>query len=415
VTTEAQAPSIVQLGAVVDRLAPAVSGSRLRQLRWVAGEMERALADPVMPAEARASLRGLLGDEAVMVYLTLAAAGRLRRVDSRRAGPSRASMSVRVSCLRQIAAAAGVEVAVPSVPQPEARPEIPQHQQAALYRRLVDMASGGPLSRDGTSLSVEDRTRLLAMVAVVLDTGARTGELAALRMSDLDLEGGVVAVRRRVQRASEMQVARVAARVGLDRSTVGRVLSGRLTGFRLSEEARRAVWEVYEEVAGRPVVEVCRLREGTVVAVRRWLKVREGLVAGLEGRVEAVWVSLAANAVSLPGLPLQPRGLRRAYSRGVVALNWVMAGEHGWEPLPTALETLRRSVEVRPAEEPAGPVYERHLGGRPHAVLSEEQRELARVLLADPGVTVEEVIRRVGTSRDVLYREVPEARSRRRL
>lgn len=345
-TTAAQAPSIVQLGALVDDLAPSVSASRLRQLRWVAGEMGRAVADPVMPDEARTSLAGLLGAEPVAVYLTLAAAGRLRVVDGPRRGVSRASMSVRVSCLRQLGRAAGVEVAVPSVPRPELRPEIPAEQQAALYRRLVDMAAGGPLDRGGTSLSYEDRTRLLAMVAVVLDTGARTGELAALRMDDLDLDAGWVRVRRRGQKASPEGVQQIAARLGLHPATVSRVLAGKAEEGRISEATQAAVWEAHAAVSGVEVVEEFRLREGTRVAVRRWLRVREGLVAGLEGARDALWVSLVASAAGPPGLPLAPRGLLRAYVRGVVALNWVMAGSHGWSPLPTALETLRRSVRV---------------------------------------------------------------------
>ncbi|HEX5568568.1 MAG TPA: helix-turn-helix domain-containing protein [Streptomyces sp.] len=410
--TAAQAPSIVQLGEVVDALAPAVSASRLRQLRWVAGELRLALDDPVMPESARTGLGGLLADEAVLVYLTLAAAGRLRRVDTHRAGPSRASMSVRVSCLRQLGQAAGVEVVVPSVPQPDPKPEIPAAQQAALYRRLVDLAAGGPLTRDGTALSFEDRTRLLAVVAVVLDTGARSGELAEMRLADLDLDAGTVSVRRRAQRAPTQETRRVAARLGVHEKTVLRVLAGDADEYRISEETRQAVQAVHRELFGGPVADVFRLREGTAVAVRRWLAVRERLVAPLEGAKDALWVSLAANGAGPAGLPLQPRGLRRAYARGVVALNWVMAGEYGWAPLPTSLEVLRRSVEVRSVGDGPGPVFERRPGGRRARAWTGKERDRALALLADPGVTVDEVARELGVSLEVLYRDVPEARSR---
>jgi hypothetical protein len=43
-------------------------------------------------------------------------------------------------------------------------------------------------------------------------------------------------------------------------------------------------------------------------------------------------------------MPLMPRGLARAYTRAVVELNVELAGEPGWEPLPTRLEQLRRGV-----------------------------------------------------------------------
>jgi hypothetical protein len=45
---------------------------------------------------------------------------------------------------------------------------------------------------------------------------------------------------------------------------------------------------------------------------------------------------------------LLPEGLRRAYTKGVTALNLVMAGRYGWSPLPTRMEQLRRAVETEP-------------------------------------------------------------------
>jgi hypothetical protein len=105
-----------------------------------------------------------------------------------------------------------------------------------------------------------------------------------------------------------------------------------------------------------PDVEWYALREGTRVAVRRWLEVREGLVEALplEGARTALWVTLVPGMKGPPGLPLGPRGIRHAYERGVTALNFVMAGSYGWEPLPTRMEQLRRSVDVVPLAAPPG-------------------------------------------------------------
>ena len=66
-STVTQAPAIAQVEAVVDRLARGVSAARARQLRWVAGELARAVADPVMPPEAAGALAGLLDVEPVAV------------------------------------------------------------------------------------------------------------------------------------------------------------------------------------------------------------------------------------------------------------------------------------------------------------------------------------------------------------
>jgi hypothetical protein len=41
-------------------------------------------------------------------------------------------------------------------------------------------------------------------------------------------------------------------------------------------------------------------------------------------------------------MPLQPTGLRRAYSRAVAAVNVQLAGTPGYEPLPRTAGRLRR-------------------------------------------------------------------------
>lgn len=224
-----------------------------------------------------------------------------------------------------------------------------ERQLGALYRGLVDLAGKGPLERDGTALLFEDRARLLALVAVVLDAGPRAGELAAMRLGDLGEGEATVRVVRRPQNFSAVRGEDVAAMVGVHRSTVSMVLSGRAP--KISAATRQAVEEAAAELAGEgPLVETYALREGTRVAVRRWLKVRERLVAPLEGGKSALWVTVAAGRWGPAGVPLTVNGLHGAVRRGVGALNWVMAGEHGWEPMPSRLEQLRRSVDPVPLD-----------------------------------------------------------------
>ncbi|MFF8513518.1 hypothetical protein ACF064_36315 [Streptomyces sp. NPDC015492] len=43
-------------------------------------------------------------------------------------------------------------------------------------------------------MSEAERVRLLAMVGIILDSGARSGELAALRLDDLAEDAAAVAV-----------------------------------------------------------------------------------------------------------------------------------------------------------------------------------------------------------------------------
>jgi hypothetical protein len=137
----------------------------------------------------------------------------------------------------------------------------------------------------------------------------------------------------------------VAARAGVGEDVVQRVLAGR---GGVSAGARQKVLAALAVLGdGGPVVERYVLRPGTGVALRRWLRVRAGLVARLQGTQSAVWVSLKANQwQGEPGFALRPQGVRKAYTRGAVALNALMAGRYGWSPLPTTLEQLRRAAAL---------------------------------------------------------------------
>jgi hypothetical protein len=102
-----------------------------------------------------------------------------------------------------------------------------------------------------------------------------------------------------------------------------------------------------------PELERQSLCPSTQMALRYWLEEREAIVSRLEGSVSALWVSVRGNHVTSDsgasirrpaGLPLHPRGLRRAYERAVNELNVDLAGTADWVPLPSRLEQLRRGT-----------------------------------------------------------------------
>ena len=296
-------PTIRCLGRLVDALAPGVSDSRVRQLRMTVGQLERALAHDRMPHGAKSQLAVLLSPRGVDAFLEAATTGELRT------GPgagelSWSSLATLRDCLRILGDAAGMDLVLPQIYR-ESRDlaaTATPGQQAALWRRLADMAARGPLEYGHASIPVRDRTRLLAMVGVVLDTGARSTELSAMDLGDLDDGMAELRVCRRPQNAAHL-----------------------------------------------PAVEdVCVLRDGTRVALRRWMAVRAELLREGDRPTErALWVSLTSVPPAgqrAPGWRLGPRGVRDAYTRGVRLLNGVMAGEPGWEPLPRHLEQLRRAV-----------------------------------------------------------------------
>lgn len=300
-------PAVRALYRVLDGLVPQVSAARARQLRWVVGELALAVGREEMPRTAGQHLRVLLGRRSLDTYVELAASGVLRR--NRVDWPERASdasVQVRRQCLKLLGEAAGVAVRVPVAPPIVLRETVPEGQQRAMFRRLASMAAAAP----GDAL----RARLLAVVGVVLDTGARLGELAAMTTDDL---------------GDEVESVRVVRR----------------------QQGRRVAPIVTEHV---------ELSGPARVAVGHWLRARAELVDALDGGpVRALWVTVQATHLQLEdgrsvprpaGLPLMPRGLARSYTAGVRALNGQMMGEPGWSPLPTRLEALRRAVDLEDAE-----------------------------------------------------------------
>ncbi|MFF9632923.1 helix-turn-helix domain-containing protein [Streptomyces fradiae] len=369
-----KAASVRQLAAVVERIAPRdrarwearekvpgaggvliqVSRSRADQLWMVVGMFDRAVGREELPGRAARSAAQLFTWTTLRPFWELAAAGMLRSREQEVGRPLPvASLRIVRDCLDMLARVVvpGKRVRLPVVEQPAPKQVVPARARTALYRELVDMAGAGRWERQaGLGLSVEERARLLAMVAVVLDTGARSGELAALRMPDLAVGEEAVAVRRRVQRGAS-RVEEIAAVAEVRPASVHRVLGGRWES--VSYATRQRVLAAVERLEPAREVEWYRLREGTRVAVRRWLEVRERVIGALplEGGRPGVWVTLSATTAGPPGITLGPRGLRTSYGRGMTALNLAMGGRWGWEPLPTTMEQLRRAVDAEPLEE----------------------------------------------------------------
>ncbi|MFB7592415.1 hypothetical protein [Streptomyces sp. NPDC056169] len=365
------AVSVRQLAAVVERVAPrdravwesrelvaAAGGARLQvsrqradQLWMVVGMWDRAVVRDEVPDRARRSASQLFTRPALRAFWALAEAGelRFRPEDVGRALPLASQRIVRdvLGILADLVVPERV-VALPVLGQPELKATVPARDRAALYRGLADMAAAGPSARDGIGMSAAERARLLAMVGIVLDSGAREGELAALRLDDLTDGQAAVGLRRRPQRAAPSREEEIAAIAQVHPSAVKDIRAGRLE--MRSEATRQRVLAAMAELKPLPEVEWYALREGTRVAVRQWLTVREQVVEALplEGGRSGLWVTLAASKAGPPGITMRPQGLRKAYTKGITALNLVMAGQYGWAPLPTRMEQLRRAVEAEP-------------------------------------------------------------------
>ncbi|MFI9194121.1 hypothetical protein ACIG0A_33085 [Streptomyces californicus] len=364
--------AVRQLAAVVDQVAPRdparwegrlrvpgaggvpvqVSQQRAHQLWAVVGMFDRAVGRPeVAGGRVLRSVGRLFAPEVLGAVFDLVAAGELRyRAEDRGRAVPLASQRVFLDCVALLGpvVAPGVGLVLPVLPQPELKPTVEARSLEALYRGMVDLAARGPLSRDGVGMSFEQRARLLAMVAVVLDAGPRSGELAAVNVDDLAEDLSAVGVRRRQQKGPANRVEEIAALAEVHPESVKAVLGGRLEAR--SEATRQRVLAAVEELGPAPEVEWYALREGSRVAVRRWLEVREQVVEGLPllGSRRGLWVTLQASKAGPAGVRLLPDGLRRSYTKGIAALNWVMAGERGWEPLPVRMEQVRRSVAVVP-------------------------------------------------------------------
>lgn len=288
-------PAIEALDRLLDGLG-GVGEARRRQLRMVRGELQRALDRGALPVTARGSLRRMLEEPALGAYVRLAESGVLRhRIVAGGAPPTSVPTNkVRRQCLDVLRQALGLptlHLGAGEMPLQEAADAA---ILAALHRQL-DQYLGGSMS--------PALARLTALLAVELDTAARSGELTALRTTDLAEEHAAVYVVRRPQRGGGL-----GAGEWLETSALTRA------------------------------------------ALERWLPVREDLVQRAHG-TSKLWVALRMNHTGVltdegstqvrpAGMPLEENGLISSYRRG--RLRYA-----GLRPLlPLKLERLRRTVEA---------------------------------------------------------------------
>lgn len=291
-------PSIDALTALVDSL-PA-GAARREQLGMVRAELSRGLELGTLPTAAQGGLRQLLAEETLRAYVRAARTGvlRSRKVGGARPPTSAATNAARLSCLEALRKAAGLPVLQWGAGEPvELRPTPVAGQLAALRSRL---------SEDLAAALSPGHARFCAVIAMELDTAARSGELVEQRVPDLAPGHTTVQLVRRPQNGST------------------HVDGEQLPLSTLSREA-----------------------------LARWLPVRAELVERAHGTTK-LWVSLRPNhdgdqdPAGVPawrpaGMPLEERGLIRSYGRG--------RREYGLSDLlPPKLEQLRRAVVAgRPA------------------------------------------------------------------
>lgn len=292
------APALASLTRTLETLEAGqlLSPARLRQLRWVRNELTQAAGEQLLPDPAAGDLAELLSPVVVTDYLAVAAAGELRtRAADRPARENPNSTRVRLRCLELFAEHAGLKFSA-DPPRPVVISPVTDRSRHLMMRELANLVAAA----EGTRVHPE-RARLHALIGVVLDTGARAGELCAMKLADL----------------------------AYDRSTL---------------EVHRS-----PQAAGAGQVETYELTGRTRAALRTWLAVRDALVETLDGTSTALWVSVRHNHLDdgrpwPAGLPLRPRGLARAYRRIAEELNLEQAGAGGWEPLPLRMEQLRRTT-----------------------------------------------------------------------
>lgn len=345
--------------AVEEACAEAPSEARERQIRAHARELVRALRHPEHPLTTEADLAEVLAKASLCAYERLALAGKLRARGPERPTAEKTAL-VRSEVMVMLQRVLGLPVVHLRVAEvlplkvPVDRSRIGRLRASLqtladhIGKRTRWTVEGGLLTR-----GYPRWVRMLALALVVLDTGARVGELCTMRLEDLSPTLEEIRVRRRPQ----------GTRAG-----------------------------------SRPLVEVYVLSAGTRAALQRWLQVRRLVMREMTGTADYLWVSVRGNHGGVvdedegpeyraAGTALQPRGVGRAYSAAVAKVNVDLASEIGWSPLPERMEQLRRGVNpdivLFP---PATPDAERAV--RLLEAVETAGRDLAALPTAEDGATI---------------------------
>lgn len=289
-------PAITALDGLLEDLS--VGEARRRQLGMVRGELERALARDALPVSARHSLQRLLEKETIDPYVRLAESGALRhrRIAGGYPATSKPTNEIRYMCIDLLREAFGLPALHLGGGQVQPQP-VPDAATVMALSRQLDRYLGGPMSAA--------QTRLTAVLALELDTAARSGELAGLRITHLRQEDSAVLIPRRPQHVG-------------------------------GEEQGEGEW-----------IETSAL---TRAALARWRPVRQDLVERTHGTTK-LWVSLWMNHDGLldadggtvirpAGMPLQENGLITSYRVGRLRYEGLRT------LLPLKLDRLRRAVDA---------------------------------------------------------------------
>ncbi|MFI7020164.1 hypothetical protein [Streptomyces sp. NPDC050164] len=344
----------------------APSEARRRQIRAHARELVRALKHPEHPLTVADDLADILDRESLQRYERLALVGELRDRGEKRP-TSEATAMVRSGVMVLLQRELGLEVhhlrQLEQLPGKEPVDVVRRERLRASLQTLSDVigkGTGWSVERGLLTGNYPLRVRMLAMASVVLDTGARVGELCALRLEDLSPSLEEIRVRRRPQNARP----------------------------------------------DTPVaVEVYPLRRATRAALKRWFLVRRLLMTEVTGGADWLWVSVRGNHGGVvaedvepeyrpAGTALQPRGVARSYTRTVTKVNIDLAGTEGWEPLPVRMEQLRRGV-AEPELHLVPPTPDAERAARFMADLEEAGRRLAALPDAESVPTVGRDARRL--------------------
>ncbi|WP_212913791.1 hypothetical protein [Streptomyces sp. TS71-3] len=353
-TTADVLDEVPELRRAVDAVCGrAPSEARRRQIKAHARELVRALKHPEHPLTVTDALAEVFAAPSLQVYERLALVGDLRDRGAKRP-TSEATAMVRSGVMVLLQRRLGLEVhhlrRLAELPRKEPVDTARGERLRASLQTLADhigrrtkwTLDGGLMTR-----GYPRWVRMLALAGIVLDTGARVGELCAIRLDDLSPALDEVRIVRRPQNGTP---------------------------------------------GAPPAVEIHPLRRTTRTALQRWLLVRRLLMTEVTGGADRVWVSVRGNhggsvpdaerpRYRPPGTPLQPRGAARAYTAAVTHVNAQLAGEPDWDPLPERMEQLRRGVTF-PGSRTAPPP-----DGERAAALRHRLEQAGRRLAALPAVT----------------------------
>ncbi|WP_328373515.1 hypothetical protein OG800_50445 (plasmid) [Streptomyces sp. NBC_00445] len=293
---------VPELKKAVDAVCDAApSEARRKQIRAHARELVRALRHPDHPRTVADDLADVFNRASLQAFERLALAGELR--DRGPVRPtSQATANVRSGVMALLQRELGLEIVHlrTQKERPRITPvDVDRHEERlrANLQAVADYTcrqTGGAIP-DGLLTRPYPRwARIVALVSVVLDTGARVGELCALRMDDLSPTLREARITRRPQNGMPQDP---------------------------------------------DVVEIYRLCHATRAALQRWCQVRRQLMTGSTGGEEWLWPSIRGQRAAL-----QPLGASRTYIQTVTEINIKLAGTKGWEPMPVRMEFLRRGV-----------------------------------------------------------------------